>query len=318
MEASGAAQQMVDNNILINQLQDMNKEVVTVPGDGHGLLHAVSESMKNEGIQEFTTEELSTILIAEVSSYIQYYIQYSDGRDIISDVDRYIRLKEYNNDTIDLVLAALCNALGIAAVIFHQVSSGVSVIAIGPGRPDVIFRCDIYLVLSGTGGGAHYSGVRKIEAAADSTIDTPNELRSKPEVFSPETLRPYPKAAPRKKTGGRKKRKSAILTDTPEKNAIEKEMMQKQKTVKCPKGVRRSLKSKTKKSRKPQKEIDSSEEEEWYCLVCVELYSNSRPRESWIQCVACKKWSHEDCTSVSRNDVYVCHNCDSDEDGDFF
>ena len=67
---------------------------------------------------------------------------------ILSDIDRYVRLKEYNNETIDLVLAASCNALGIAAVIFHPVSSNVFVLAIGPRRPEVIFRGNIYLVLS--------------------------------------------------------------------------------------------------------------------------------------------------------------------------
>ena len=45
----------------------MNREVVTVPGDGHCPLHVVSESMTNEDIQEFTTDELCTILIADVN-----------------------------------------------------------------------------------------------------------------------------------------------------------------------------------------------------------------------------------------------------------
>ncbi|KAG5867166.1 hypothetical protein JTB14_014253 [Gonioctena quinquepunctata] len=38
---------------------------------------------------------------------------------------------------------------------------------------------------------------------------------------SPEILRPYPKAAPRKVKGGRKEGKPRILTDTPEKDAME-------------------------------------------------------------------------------------------------
>lgn len=43
-------------------------------------------------------------------------------------------------------------------------------------------------------------------------------------VFSPEEVRPFPRAGPRLQTNrGRKKRKTAILTDTPEKMAIEKE-----------------------------------------------------------------------------------------------
>ncbi|KAG5885742.1 hypothetical protein JTB14_007849 [Gonioctena quinquepunctata] len=36
-------------------------------------------------------------------------------------------------------------------------------------------------------------------------------------------IRPHPKAAPRKTKGGRKKGKTRILTDTPEKNVMEME-----------------------------------------------------------------------------------------------
>lgn len=44
------------------------------------------------------------------------------------------------------------------------------------------------------------------------------------EAFSRETVRSYPKAGPRKQSQAeRNKRKAAILTDTPEKNALEEE-----------------------------------------------------------------------------------------------
>jgi len=46
--------------------------------------------------------------------------------------------------------------------------------------------------------------------------------------FSPETIRPHPKAPPRKQAANRqKKRKTAILTDTPEKNEIERQSHEK-------------------------------------------------------------------------------------------
>ncbi|KAF5299192.1 hypothetical protein FQA39_LY02365 [Lamprigera yunnana] len=40
----------------------------------------------------------------------------------------------------------------------------------------------------------------------------------------------------------------------------------------------------------------SSEEEEYYCLVCISQYSESKPGEKWIQCTNCKLWTHEECT----------------------
>ena len=45
-----------------------------------------------------------------------------------------------------------------------------------------------------------------------------------PESFSPEEMRPFHKAQPRKtQKDGRKNKKSAILTDTPVKKALEEE-----------------------------------------------------------------------------------------------
>jgi len=48
------------------------------------------------------------------------------------------------------------------------------------------------------------------------------------EIISPHMVRPYPKAGPRKEvTKGRKKGKSRILTETSEKEEIEKQQMNK-------------------------------------------------------------------------------------------
>jgi hypothetical protein len=47
------------------------------------------------------------------------------------------------------------------------------------------------------------------------------EVRTTPNIFSPESVRPLPKAAPRKATQqNRRKVKSAILTDTPVKDEL--------------------------------------------------------------------------------------------------
>lgn len=47
------------------------------------------------------------------------------------------------------------------------------------------------------------------------------------DYISPQMIRPYPKAAPRITRGGRKKGKSRILTETPEKNELEAEYLKK-------------------------------------------------------------------------------------------
>lgn len=132
--------------------------------------------------------------------------------------------------------------------------------------------------------------------------------------FMPEEVRPFAKAPPRKTTNrGKKKRKSAIYTDTPEKMEIEKEIEERNKNrVKKNFGQAQekpTYKRLQKKKSKILKE-DSEDEEGYYCLVCVESYGRSKPGENWIQCIECKMWSHEEC--VGQTFSYVCHNCDSD------
>lgn len=151
------------------------------------------------------------------------------------------------------------------------------------------------------------------------TNQTDNIMTSStPLLFSPEAVRPLPKAPPRKLTNrGRKTRKSTIYTDTPEKEKIREEHENKLKRTKA-KQVKKMLDGggKTKrhatnrKKTTTQHESSSSEEEECYCLVCMSAYSESRPREKWIQCTQCKMWAHEECTKGSLS--YVCHNCDSE------
>ncbi|CAF4778747.1 unnamed protein product [Pieris macdunnoughi] len=139
--------------------------------------------------------------------------------------------------------------------------------------------------------------------------------------FSPETLRPLPKAPPRKgHQTNRRKVKSAILTDTPVKDelaAIEAARTLKKKVkkpnfeeTKTRKRSKPGTKTKKMKVVKKVKGNEDSEEEESFCICCFEPYSNSRAKEKWVQCLECKNWAHEACTGGELS--YVCHNCLSD------
>ncbi|RXN32660.1 tigger transposable element-derived 6-like protein [Labeo rohita] len=138
---------------------------------------------------------------------------------------------------------------------------------------------------------------------------------------TPEDIRPYPKAGRRKPSSkGRKLRKSAILTDTPVKQQLEKEKNKAEFSKKLfqkrgKRGGKTSgpTKNKAAKRRKIIQE-SSSDDEECFCLVCVEPFSNSRPKETWVKCVKCNKWAHDACTSGQA--IYVCQNCDSEVESD--
>uniref|UniRef100_A0A8C1PNS3 Uncharacterized protein n=1 Tax=Cyprinus carpio TaxID=7962 RepID=A0A8C1PNS3_CYPCA len=71
------------------------------------------------------------------------------------------------------------------------------------------------------------------------------------------------------------------------------------------------MKNKAAKRRKIMQE-SSSDDEECFCLVCVEPFSKSRPKETWVKCVKCNNWAHDACTSGQA--IYVCQNCDSGDE----
>nr|CAI5825311.1 unnamed protein product [Callosobruchus analis] len=110
-----------------------------------------------------------------------------------------------------------------------------------------------------------------------STSNTTSVHPERDGVFSPEAVRPLPKAGPRKATQNRRKVKSAILTDTPVKNEIEKENRSAKTLGKA--------KNKKSKSKKEDSSSDDEDDADCYCAVCIEPFSQSRPKESWVQCV---------------------------------
>jgi len=63
---------------------------------------------------------------------------------------------------------------------------------------------------------------------------------------------------------------------------------------------------KLKKTIKPKKaklNHESTDEEDSFCLVCMENYNLSKSNEEWIQCNDCKFWTHTEC---SRGPFYLC------------
>ena len=101
-----------------------------------------------------------------------------------------------------------------------------------PGRPGVTTTGYIHLSLNGQGASAHYNAVSKDRESGASisvtspSISKPEDVQNQtiPPTFTPEHIRPLPKAPARQQsTRGRKKSKSAILTDNPEKTAFEEE-----------------------------------------------------------------------------------------------
>lgn len=117
------------------------------------------------------------------------------------------------------------------------------------------------------------------------------------------------------------------MTDTPNKLEIQDEEERKTrcKVVKTqifqiaketrkgkPSMVKKTIKKKAQKKKNRATIATKSgdlDNEDCFCLVCVESFSNSRQTKNGCN-AWCKRWAHVDCT---KNELsYVCHNCLSD------
>lgn len=132
-----------------------------------------------------------------------------------------------------------------------------------------------------------------------------------------EELRPFPKAGPRiiPQNNGRRKRTSAVLTDTPIKNVIEAE-----KAAVKTKAARKIVLSeqppnskadefkKSKPAKRNKKEVKKKES---FCPECGGRYSTTK--EDWIRCTIkkCCLWACESCVDDRGEDEnsYVCSKC---------
>ena len=143
--------------------------------------------------------------------------------------------------------------------------------------------------------------------------------------FSPSALRPRPKAGSRKGTKKKSgKRQSEILTETPvreklaEEEARKKNGEAKKLLIYPKKDSSKPAKAKPKKmpGRKPRKKttstLSSSDEDDWFCIVCMDTYNNSKPGEKWTKCSYCEHWAHEACTEGGL--LFVCVHCESDSE----
>lgn len=152
------------------------------------------------------------------------------------------------------------------------------------------------------------------------TPSTSEETRVAQVKISPEDIRPVPKASARKSQGkGRKRRKPTILTDTPNRNELNREQEETAKKKKLPLKTQATAKRKLFPKKGPcsrknttKEESSSSDEDETFCLMCCDTWTNSLPKEKWIQCIQCTKWAHEKC--VDPRPLWVCINCDSGEE----
>ena len=81
--------------------------------------------------------------------------------------------------------------------------------------------------------------------------------------------------------------------------------------VKCVRNKRTEKSTVKGAQRRPRKINRPLSGQDWYCSVCKEAWSKSRPGEQWISCVMCSDWTHELCSShEGPEDCFICDYCD--------
>jgi hypothetical protein len=148
-------------------------------------------------------------------------------------------------------------------------------------------------------------------------------------VVSPEEIMPIPKAAPRQNKPSRRRGKTAVITKSPYLNDLKastpKSLKPSQHTVKrnlvASLGTDQEVEAipgpsnRSKNCVKRKKKISTSEEEddddhETSCIICKDVYVNSKSGEGWIQCDSCTEWAHEACALLRDDDeYYLCDFC---------
>lgn len=138
-----------------------------------------------------------------------------------------------------------------------------------------------------------------------------------------------PKEVRTQKRKIRKRGKTAILTASPYKNDLIKDMNKKQKINKTtdkkklgnkktekkrPEKKKPEKKNKNKRHKK-QSDTESSsvdDENDCPCIYCGYLYSQST--EGWVICSVCYGWAHNSCAGVDDDDeeAHICERCQPD------
>lgn len=179
-----------------------------------------------------------------------------------------------------------------------------------------------------------------VQAQLVDTCASPTGSAGPSKVVTPSDIRPFTRAPPRKKQGGRRSGSTRILTDTPVKNEIAMKKQKRGKTVKgdsnvlvqqqsgedSVKPVRKRLNKPTTDTippkRKCRKKLMLPKGKSGACVPADDvnpscLYSNGLSLESvneyrpWIQCQGiCEKWCHRICAGVDRKTKqFLCEFC---------
>ena len=109
--------------------------VIPVPCDGHCLLHAFRLCLHKGKIADISEDDLCDKIKQEVHQNRLFNKSFAaEGQYILRETHRYITLKEYDRDTVDMLTRVLCNAMSVNASIFQYTNGRLAELQQGPER----------------------------------------------------------------------------------------------------------------------------------------------------------------------------------------
>ena len=140
-------------------LQSNGMKRISVPGDGHYILHSWRLALAEVHI-EIGYEELLNIGTAEISNNLHFYPNFLPGEDLVSQLEAYAIQHRYQNTVVDLMVHSLATATSTTCVTLSAPHGVVRKTLVEP-REGIQSTATIHLCKLGV----HYDAVLKSSAA---------------------------------------------------------------------------------------------------------------------------------------------------------
>ncbi len=141
--------------VLEEYLRNRSLSMVSVPGEGHCILHSVQVGLQSAGCQSLSSQSILDKAVDEIVENISFYAGFADG-DIMEQLAEYQSLGNYQSTVGDMMLFALANAFKMRCIVLYVQDGKVRTTTILPRNNQTSIDIQVCKM------GAHYEGVSRL------------------------------------------------------------------------------------------------------------------------------------------------------------
>ena len=112
-------------------LQSQGMRRVSVPADGHCIVHSWRLGLAATNI-DISSTELLRRSVDEISNNLSFFKDFLPNEDLLSQLQAYVHLHQYESTVVDLMVYGLANATLTTCVIFSEFRGVVNQTVIEP------------------------------------------------------------------------------------------------------------------------------------------------------------------------------------------